>query len=74
MAMSSSLSSSSILVNTWVLDHLFNDALLLRSDFTLLHRYIRLPRFLFPTPPHIKARVQYDLVLLSCTIQSGVAL
>ena len=40
---------------------------MLRSDFTLLCRYIELPRFLFPNPL-IEAHVRYDLALSPCTI------
>ena len=32
------------------------EGVMLRLDFTLLHRHVGLPRFLF-TLPHIKARV-----------------
>ena len=44
--------------------------LVLRSDFTLLRRYIGLPCFLFLFP-HPEAHVRYNLVDLLCTIQSG---
>ena len=47
------------------------EGVMLRLDFTLLRRYIGLPRFFSPTPPHIEAHVQYNLALSPCTIQSG---
>ena len=52
---------------------------MLRSDFTLLRRYIGLPRFLSLSFPPLKpmydtiwscSRIQYDLVLFLCMIQS----
>ena len=46
---------------------------MLRLDFTSSRRYIGLPCFLFHFLPLIKAHVRYNLALLSCTIQSGVA-
>ena len=42
---------------------------MLRSDFTLLHRYIGLPRSLFPAPS-LKP-IRYDLVPFPCMIRSG---
>ena len=43
----------------------------IRSDFTLLCRYIRLPRFYFPLFPHTEAHVWCNLVVLSCMIWSS---
>ena len=43
---------------------------MLRSDFTLPCRYIRLLRLLFSFP-HPEAHVRYDLVDSLCTIRSG---
>ena len=47
---------------------------MLRSDFTLLRRYIGLPRFLFLSLPLTEAHVRYDRVLFLCTIRSGIIL
>ena len=46
------------------------EGVMLRSDFTLLCRYIGLHHFLFSFLPDTKAHVRYDLVALTCTIRS----
>ena len=48
------------------------EGVMLRSDFTLLCRHVRLPHLLFFSLPSIEAHVRYDLVLFLCTIQSGL--
>ena len=47
---------------------------MLHLDFTLLHRHIGLPCLPFLSLPFIEAHVRYDLILLSCTIRSGLVL
>ena len=49
------------------------EGVMLRLDFTSLCRHVGLPCLLFFFP-FIEARVQYDLVLFLCTIQSGLVL